>query len=159
MNGIGNKMETWSKEMLINIGNLILPISDSLVFANFCSGTDLSSVESLGKILSNFVLNIVNLVFSWNALEYDDPSEDEMKCSDIYVNHNYNLMTEKIRKSGDNIVLCFIFTAISLVLDFLGFIYKVVISYCLKEKDSNVIKKYKYKIKQLNEQLLKAQKN
>lgn len=159
MNGIGNKMETWSKEMLINIGNLILPISDSLVFANFCSGTDLSSIESLGKILSNFVLNIVNLVFSWNALEYDDPGEDEMKCSDIYVNHNYNLMTEKIRKSGDNIVLCFIFTAISLVLDFLGFIYKVVISYCLKEKDSNVIKKYKYKIKQLNEQLLKAQKN
>ena len=104
-------------------------------------------------------MNIVNLVFSWNALEYDDPSEDEMKCSDIYVNHNYNLMTEKIRKSGDNIVLCFIFTAISLGLDFLGFIYKVVISYCLKEKDSNVIKKYKYKIKQLNEQLLKAQKN
>ena len=80
-----------------------------------------------------------------------------MTCSDEYVNDNYNVMTLKIRKSGYLIFWISIANGIVLILNLFICIYKAILDLCLHKKDSNIIKKYKFKIKELNEKLVKAQ--
>ena len=164
MNGVGNKMKTWSKQMRLNFGGMIMPPLDFIVISNiFSEGNDYKSTfESLAKMLLPLITNLISSIFSKMANQYDDLVEDEMNCSDTYVNDNYNLMTLKLRKSGHNIFICSIIDWIIVGLNALALIYKCVIDYCLnkkeKEKDSIIIKKYKYKIQKLNENLLEAQK-
>ena len=158
MNGIGDKMRTWSDEMYISIASMVIPPLDIFVISNIWSQKDFSSTESLIKNWVNFFVNVASLIFSINANSFDNPGEDLMTCSDDYVNDNYNVMTLKIRNSGKKIFYISLGNLLILLLTLFVGIYKAIIDLKLKKKDSNIIKKYKYKIKELNGRLIKAQK-
>ena len=158
MNGIGDKMRAWSEEMFLTIPSMILPFTDIFVISNCFSGKDFSTTESLIKNISNLIVNLVSLILSIIANSFDDPGEDLMTCSDEYVNDNYNVMTLKIRNSGKKIFYISLGNLLILLLTLFVGIYKAIIDLKLKKKDSNIIKKYKYKIKELNGRLIKAQK-
>ena len=157
MNGIGDKMRTWSEEMFLTIPCMLFSLADIFVISNKCSQKDCSTTESLIKNISNLIVNLTSLILSIIANSFDDPGEDLMTCSDEYVNDNYNVMTLKIRKSGHLILWISIANGIVLILNLFICIYKAILDLCLHKKDSNIIKKYKFKIKELNEKLVKAQ--
>ena len=159
MNGIGTKMKTWALNMLVNIPNLIIPFSDLVsVRKIFSDNNALSLPESLIKSIFNSVFTLTSTILSFNAKVFDDPGEESMNCSDPYVNDNYNVMTEKIRKSGDYIELCSWLSLAACICNLIQLIYKIIYELILqKNNDYNNDKKYKYKIKELNEELLKKQ--
>ena len=51
-----------------------------------------------------------NLIRTWITNDYDDAYQDEFTCSDYITNQNYNLMTQKINKSGKHIRICIYLT-------------------------------------------------
>ena len=157
MNGIGDKMRSWSEEMLWNIPTPVISFSNCFSITNYINKQDWQTLESLMKIISTLAFNVYFSYKSFLANKFDNPVEDQMTCSDVYVNDNYNLMTLKMRNSGDRINDCMMVNMVIAGFNLLGLIYKIIIDCCLNKKDSIIINKYKYKIKQLNEHLLKAQ--
>ena len=157
MNGIGDQMRSWSEEMLWNIPTPFISLSDFFSITNYFNRPDWRTAESLMKLSTVLSFNVYFSIKSFLANNFNDPIEDEMTCSDVYVNDNYNLMTKKMRESGQRILECMVANIIIAVLNLLGLIYKIIVDFCLIKKDSIVINRYKYKIKQLNEHLLKVQ--
>lgn len=53
---------------------------------------------------------IYNLIRTWIANDYDDAYQDKFTCSDYITNQNYDLMTQKINRSGKHIRICIYLT-------------------------------------------------
>lgn len=158
MNGIGTKMKTWARDMYVSNGvNIFVPLTEFVAIRKFFSDNEaLSLPESIIKVLSNLASNLASTILSFRANVFDDPGEEKMNCSDQYVNDNFNVMTQKIRNSGYWIIVCTYISLASCILNFIQLIYKIIYELILQKKnDYNNDKKYKYKIKTLNEELLK----
>ena len=158
MNGIGTKMSTWARDMYISNGvNIFVPLTELVAIRKVFSDNEaLALPESIIKVLSNLASNLASTILSFQANVFDDPGEEEMNCSDQYVNDNFNVMTQKIRNSGYWIEVCSYISLVSCILNVIQFIYKIIYELILQKKnDYNNDKKYKYKIKTLNEELLK----
>ena len=157
MNGIADKMKDWSQKMKYEIGSFIASILDLISFTNLASSeSSYSLIESLIKMVLNFGFNVFSLISSKKALKYDDPCEEEMECSDNYTNDNYNIMILKLRKSGKNIENSYYVIIVFFVLLVLAFLLRILIE-VVNNKETKKIKKYKYKINELNNKVLELQ--
>lgn len=96
--------------------------------------------KDCGKCLEK-IINIITSVGSagefayiifW-ALTYDDPYEQNMKCSDFISNSNYNVMIEKIKNNGNKLFICAVLIIFLLIFSLGLFIFNIIGS-CYKEK-------------------------
>ena len=114
LNGKAQNMQTFGKKMLFIIINGFFGITDIFSFTDY-------GIEILIKKIGIFLPSLIFLIFSFvdQIWSDDDPYEEEMKCSDIITNNNYNIMIYKIRKSGKKIFAAFILLIILNVINLL----------------------------------------
>ena len=115
-----NKACLEKRNTKLNLTKLIINYADSDKMKDWSSRiyflwfTSISSLSDLVDISGNFIEYILKfiltiapsfslMIYSFYAREYDDSYEEPMKCSDEVTNANYNIMTKKIRESGNNI--------------------------------------------------------
>jgi len=129
MNGIADKMNSWSNKMKFEIGNIFASILEFVPILNWLKKDNAAVVEVLLKNLANFAFAIITTYFSGNALKYDDPCEEEFDCSDDYTNDNYNIMILKLRNNGKNIYISLWINIIILVCSFIIIVLRIIAEY------------------------------
>ena len=125
-----NNMFFWGNIIFwFYIASLVLILSESFNFFK-CNGCSLN-IENTIKSAINNICSIIALFYSliW-GLSYDKPYEEDMECSDIVSNSNYNIMIEKIQKNGNKIEFCFYLQLIFLFLNIFSFIVFIVECSC-----------------------------
>jgi len=148
LNGASQKMSTWSFTMLFQGIDILLSICDFVSITEIFTG-DFSFLEAIIKNTMKSSLSTIFGVITWKASYLDDYSRQDMACSDPYTNDKYNVMIIKIRNNGNYISFCsWIF--IGVVITELLILAIRIIWWCANKKESNKIKKYQYKIEELN---------
>ena len=67
--------------------------------------------------------SIITLVINYYGIQYDDNYENDMDCSDIVTNDNYNVMIHNLQKAGNKIFAIWILAIILLIVNFLTIIF------------------------------------
>ena len=113
--GKSDKMKKWSNELYCLSITSISCLTDLIDFTG-------NIFEIIVKFLFSIGPSIYFFFNSCCALSFDDDYEDEMDCSDVVTNSNYNIMIEKIRKSGKNIKCTLWFLGLEIVLNLISYI-------------------------------------
>ena len=94
-----DKMLVYGNWAYFSIVIIFFSITNFFSFSGFFH-SKLYSLETLIKYFVNFSSSFGLLIYSFNAKDYEDNYEQEMKCSDITTNNNYNIMIYKVKRSG-----------------------------------------------------------
>ena len=113
--GKSDKMKKWSNELYGLIITSISCLTDLIDFTG-------NIFEIIVKLILSIGPSIYFFFYSCCALSFDDDYEDEMDCSDVVTNSNYNIMIEKIRKSGKNIKCTLWFLGLEIALNLISYI-------------------------------------
>ena len=100
-----DKMNTWSNWMNAIIATMFFSFIE--LFTCFPNDKNIHKLELFVKYFAIIGSSLSLTIYSLKALDYDD-SFKEMNCSDSITNSNYNIMIEKLRKSGKFIFWVFI---------------------------------------------------
>ena len=118
-----NRMKTWSILVKVFLG--ISGLSSLSTLFDFTDETFKADVFI--KNVASLVFSITNLVYTCIANNFDDPFQDEFKCSDHITNEIFNIMIKNIKDSGFYIKLTNYFIIGYLVVIVILFIIHLVI--------------------------------
>ena len=101
------KMRIYGKNMLWSLANIICQFLDIVTqIIDLKIQKELNWIILTSQIFEKFgglSTSIYLIIKSEEAISYDDPYEDEMKCSDDLTNDNYNIMVKKLHNAGKKI--------------------------------------------------------
>ena len=118
-----DRMKTWS-----TVVKVLLGISGFATIINLFDFQDEPfKVDVFIKNIAALLLSIANLAYTCIANKFDDPFQDEFKCSDHITNEIYNIMIKNIKNSGFYIKLTNYFIIGYLVVIVILFIIHLVI--------------------------------
>ena len=123
MHGQADKIFTWGLWITV-----LVSLSGIGVFSNLIifTGDKYKDYEIITKYIIVLIPNIIDLIYSFIAMDYNAPYQDEMTCSDSVTNDEYNIMIYKIKSSGIKIKYTFIILSFQICLN----IISAIINFC-----------------------------
>jgi hypothetical protein len=117
MHGRADKMFTWGLWITV-----LVSISGTGVLSNlfFFSTEKYKDYEILTKYIFIILPNVIDVIYSFIAMDYNSPYQDEMTCSDSVTNDEFNIMIYKIQASGKKIKYTFILLSIQICLNIIS---------------------------------------
>ena len=131
MNGQADKIFTWGLWITV-----LVSVSGIGVFSNLIifTGDIYQDYEIITKYIMVLLPNIIDLIYSFIAMDYNAPYQDEMTCSDSVTNDEFNIMIYKIKISGIKIKYTFILLCTQICLNIISALINCCIR-CNKKKD------------------------
>ena len=83
------------------------------------------------KYITVLLPNIIDLIYSFFAMDYNAPYQDEMTCSDSVTNDEFNIMIYKIKQSGIKIKYTFVILCAQICLNLIS----AIINYCVSDNN------------------------
>ena len=119
MHGQADKIFTWGLWITI-----LVSISGIGAFSNLIifTGDKYKDYEIITKYIVVLLPNIIDLIYSFIAMDYNAPYQDEMTCSDSVTNDEFNIMIYKIKISGIKIKYTFIILCVQICLNIIAVI-------------------------------------
>jgi hypothetical protein len=124
--GRSDKMITWANYVLFIISTLIVSVLD------LASCTTWSVVEPFIKYIFVLVPSAVLTIYTFVATGYDDPYEENLKCSDVITNDNFNIMISRVKSGGNKIFVTSILLVFLLIVNIVQLILRICIQ-CQKK--------------------------
>ena len=117
MHGQADKIFTWGLWITI-----LVSISGIGAFSNLIifTGDKYKDYEIITKYIVVLLPNIIDLIYSFIAMDYNAPYQDEMTCSDSVTNDEFNIMIYKIKISGIKIKYTFIILCVQICLNIIA---------------------------------------
>ena len=117
MHGQADKIFTWGLWITI-----LVSISGIGAFSNLIifTGDKYKDYEIITKYIVVLLPNIIDLIYSFIAMDYNAPYQDEMTCSDSVTNDEFNIMIYKIKISGIKIKYTFIILSVQICLNIIA---------------------------------------
>ena len=118
-----DKMNTWSVWMYALIATMVSSLLEFFTF--FPNNGNKVILELFLKYFVIIVTSVYLVIYSYKALDFDDSFEEKMDCSDAITNSNYNIMIEKLRKSGKFIFWAFILLIIVVSINLICLVIRI----------------------------------
>ena len=136
MHGRADKIFTWGLWITV-----LVSVSGIGVFSNLIifTGDNYKDYEIITKYVMVLLPNIIDLIYSFFAMDYNAPYQDEMTCSDSVTNDEFNIMIYKIKQSGIKIKYTFIILCAQICLN----IISAIINYCIRDNNKEKLDKIK----------------
>lgn len=95
---ISDRMNSWSAWI-----KGLCTLSEIGSFLAFFNVDEPSKLQMIIQYFVSVGGGLLDLIYAANSNDYDDPYEEDFKCSDEITNELYNIMTNKIKESGNNL--------------------------------------------------------
>ena len=129
MHGQADKIFTWGLWITI-----LVSVSGVGVFSNliYFTGDKNRDYEIATKYIFVLLPNVIDLIYSFFAMDYNAPYQEEMTCSDSVTNDEFNIMIYKIKQSGLKIKYTFIILSGQICLN----IISAFINFCVRYQET-----------------------
>ena len=129
MHGQADKIFTWGLWITI-----LVSVSGVSVFSNliYFTGDKNRDYEIATKYIFVLLPNVIDLIYSFFAMDYNAPYQEEMTCSDSVTNDEFNIMIYKIKQSGLKIKYTFIILSGQICLN----IISAFINFCVRYQET-----------------------
>ena len=127
MHGQADKIFTWGLWITVLVSLSGIGVFSNLIFFTKDINRD---YEIITKYILVLIPNIIDLIYSFYAMDYNAPYQDEMTCSDSVTNDEFNIMIYKIKQSGIKIKYTFIILCAQIFLNIIA----ALINFCDRYK-------------------------